>query len=319
MRSDNSGGHWASLPCLPAPETLSADQRAVLQLLLLRGQSYTQIAAVLKTDVATIKERALAALGVLIGEARPRDLSAADVTLLSDDVLGQAAPDAASGLLDRSAAARAWQRTAREQLAAAGLTGPVTPSSAPPSSGAAPASESPEAAETPATAPSSRTGGAILLGLVAAALVLVVLFVAGVFDGGSPKSTAAATNARTTGPTEGLKIVKQVNMKAPDGSAAPKGAAFFAEQDGQRGLQVIGQGLAPSSFYALWIETNGTWRRLGFVPPVRPDGASKGRLEVLVPGISADVLRADRMVISRESEKDPKTPARIVLSGPIQD
>lgn len=300
---------------MPDLDSLSADQRAVLQLLCLRGQSYAQIAAVLQTDAATVKDRALSALDALLDEPRPAGLSDAEAGLLADALLGQAEPATVASLLDRSTAARAWQRTAREGLSAAGLAGPVQPSSAPPSREVPPSIEPPAAEDA---VPASRTGGAILLGLVAAVLVLVVLFVAGVFDGGSPKPAKSATNARTTGQTEGLRIIKQVNMKAPDGASSPKGAAFFAEQDGTRGLQVIGQGLAPSSFYALWIQTDGRWRRLGFVPPVRPDGATKGRLEVLVPGISADVLKADRMVISREREKDPKTPAAVVLSGPVK-
>lgn len=305
---------WASLTCLPRFEDLSADQRAVLQLLLQRGQSYDQIAGALKSEPGTVRTRAAGALTALGDSGHAASLSEEELGLLTDDILGQGTADGASDLLDHSAAARGWQRSVGHALTAAGLLDASRPSSAPPTLSAG----GDDIAGDPSGAPISRTGGAILLGLVAAGLVLVVLWVAGVFDGGSPQSAKTSTTTRTTGPTSGLEITNQVNLKAPDGSASPKGAAFFAQQDGQRGLQVIGQGLQPSSFYALWVQTDGRWRRLGFVPPVRPDGDAKGRLEVLVPDLPADVLTADRMVISRERTKDPKAPNAIVLSGPIK-
>lgn len=312
MPAHNTGACWASLLPLPGFDDLTADQRAVLQLVLLRGQTYSQIAAVLRTDADTIRARAAGAVADLTGADRPEELSGQELELLSDHVLGQAAPGAADHLLDRSSAARAWQRSAREALSAAGLLSGAQPSSPPPT--AVPGDAAEPASDD--SVPASRTGGAILLGLVAAGLVLVVLLVAGVFDGGSPKQPATAAK-QATGPTDGVRIFQQVNMRPPSGASSPKAVALFAEQGGDRAMQIVGQGLAPSSFYALWTQTGDRWRRLGFAPPVRPDGKAKGQLTIEAPLTDA-VLAADRLVISREREKDPASPNQVVLSGPIK-
>lgn len=291
---------------MPAPDSLPADQLAVLRLLIARGRSYPQIAAALKLDEVVVRQRATAALSTLAGADASARLGEDERALLTDAVVGAGTGDA-EPLLDRSADARAWQRAAREGLRAAGL----------------PATQAAEQAPAPAPAPEdlsgpapSRTGGAILLGLIAALLVLGILWQAGVFDSGESRPTA--TPPATTGTTTGMRVLQQVNLLPPDGSTSTaKGAANIAEQDGQRAIAVVGQGLQASSFYALWMQKDGRWRRLGFFPAVRPSGPDKGRLSGYVAGIPADTLSYDRLVVSRERTKAPKAPAEIVLTGRI--
>src|SRR5919106_6999104 len=67
--------------------TLTADQQAMLQLLLERGQSYDDLASVLGVGVDEVRTRARAALTELAGGADPD----AEVGL-TDYLLGQADP-----------------------------------------------------------------------------------------------------------------------------------------------------------------------------------------------------------------------------------
>ena len=164
----------------------------------------------------------------------------------------------------------------------------------------------------------SRTGGAILLGVLAAAAVLLVLWQTGALGGSDDQAGQASTTTVTA--TSGTRVLKQVNLSPPSGGSA-KGAANIAEQDGQRGIAVVGQGLPASSFYALWISRDGRWTRLGFFPAVRASGSAAGRLSGFVGGaqanVPADILEYDRIVVSREKKADPSAPAKIVLAGRI--
>jgi hypothetical protein len=295
---------------MPNSELLTADQRAVLQLVLRRGRSYAQIATALKSDEGAIRERAASALGALTaGQAGDSRLSSKDRAVLTDHVLGQGDPAIADSLLDRSAPARAWVRVASEALAGEGLTD-AAPSKAP-----APAP--PEVAEQH-TGRVSKTGGAIILGLLAAAVVLGVLWLSGVFDGtDSGGNSAVDTTTTQTGTTTGTRILQQINLKPPPGVSSPALAvANVAQQDTVLALAVVGQKLPASSFYALWLQRGTTWKRLGFFPPVRPDGKTKGRLSGAVRAPS-DLLSYSRLVISNERTSSPKAPNSIVLTGSI--
>ncbi len=91
-------------------DTLPADQRAVLSLVLERGFAYRQVAEVLRLDPASVRGRALAALATL----GPADgLSTAGRAELSDYLLGQLAGQAAAQARARLAASPAQLRWAR--------------------------------------------------------------------------------------------------------------------------------------------------------------------------------------------------------------
>src|SRR5919106_6798638 len=88
---------------------LSADQRAMLQLLLERGQSYEDIASVLGVGVDEVRVRARAALTELGGTDPDAEVG------LTDYVLGQADP------IGRADAVRELQANPESRRLAEGL------------------------------------------------------------------------------------------------------------------------------------------------------------------------------------------------------
>jgi len=97
-------------------DTLPADQRAVLQLVLQRGRSYDEIAAMLSIDRAAVRERALAALDAL---GPPTSTSAPQRALLTDYLLGQLPSRIAEQTRERlatSSADRAWARVVSAEI-----------------------------------------------------------------------------------------------------------------------------------------------------------------------------------------------------------
>ena len=105
-------------------ESLPADQRAVLQLVLQRGRSYDQIARLLSMDRTAVRQRAIGALASLGPDTGlPGDRR----ELITDYLLGQLEPEAADAVRDGiggSPADRAWARVVASEL------GPLAASSA---------------------------------------------------------------------------------------------------------------------------------------------------------------------------------------------
>ena len=111
---------WSStLFAVSGLETLPPDQRAVLQLILVQGRGYADLAATLRLDPAAVRERAhagAAALGAPVGDG----LDAATRGRVVDYLLGQ--QDDGERLvtfaaLGESPAACRWAQALREQLA----------------------------------------------------------------------------------------------------------------------------------------------------------------------------------------------------------
>ena len=98
-------------------ESLPADQRAVLQLVLQRNRSYDEIARLLSMDRTAVRHRAVGAI-VSLGPdtGLPQDRR----ELISDYLLGQLEPEAAEAVRDGiggSPADRAWARVVASELA----------------------------------------------------------------------------------------------------------------------------------------------------------------------------------------------------------
>ncbi|HEX7290196.1 MAG TPA: sigma factor-like helix-turn-helix DNA-binding protein [Conexibacter sp.] len=212
-------------------ETLPPDQRAVLQLILVQGRGYADLAATLRLDAAAVRERAHAGAAALAPSGGGPPLDAAVRARVVDYLLGQ--QDDGERIvtfaeLGESPAACRWAQELREQLApvasgelpevpasatvAAAVNGsrsvaaahepaPVTAALAP-SPPAPPVGDAPGA---PASAPQpaapgepgpprpSRLGGAILIaGALALAVVLAIVLIGGGDDGGSPSATTSA-------------------------------------------------------------------------------------------------------------------------------
>jgi hypothetical protein len=97
-------------------DSLPADQRAVLELVLKRGRTYDEIARMLSIDRAGVRERALAAFDALGPQTRvPPERRA----LITDYLLGQLPAKVSEDTrqrLGQSASERAWARVLASEL-----------------------------------------------------------------------------------------------------------------------------------------------------------------------------------------------------------
>jgi hypothetical protein len=101
---------------MPPLDSLPADQRAVLQLVLQRGRTYDDIAKLLSIDRSAVRQRALAALDAIGPDTDLPSDQRADIT---DYLLGQLSSGAAEQTRDRladSAPERAWARVVASEL-----------------------------------------------------------------------------------------------------------------------------------------------------------------------------------------------------------
>lgn len=320
---------------MAALDSLPSDQRAVLELVLARGRSYDEIASLLSIDRAGVRARALAALDAL----GPRTPVPAERRALITDYLLGALPERVAeevrGHLSQSAGERAWARVVAaelEPLAARPLP-PIPQPGAEPAAAPAPA---PAADPVPAASPpprpggrpprpASRTGGAIVLGVAALAVLAVVLFlVLGSGTSKRPSRAARASTAATSTPTPGTttsttpQILGQVNLNPPSGGKA-KGIAQVVRESGVTGVLIVAQGLAPNSkhppnAYAVWLYNSPTDSHiLGFVSPAV---GANGQMRTTGP-FPSNASHYHKLLITLETRSNPKTPGAIVLQGSL--
>jgi Sigma-70, region 4 len=318
-------------------ETLPADQRAVLELVLRRGRSYDEIAQLLSIDRAVVRQRATAALDAL---GPPTRVPAERRALITDYLLGALPAGVAEEVrehLRQSASERAWARAVSselQELSEAPLPevpadpGGRTPSREPEPAAAVPAAAA--AGEGPVEhAPrSSRRGGAALLGGLAAIVIAVVLVL--VLSGGGKKQpaqhpgrTVAATgttaSSGTTGATgaTGARVVAQINLKPPSGGSSPVGIAEVLQIQRQFGVAIAAQGLAanqksPPNAYAVWLYNSPSDSKiLGFVNPAV---GKNGQLKT-AGGLPTNASHYQKLLVTLETKSNPKTPGTIILEG----
>jgi Sigma-70, region 4 len=240
-------------------DSLPADQRAVLQLVLQRGRSYDDIAKLLSIDRAAVRQRALAALDALGPQTGvPPERRA----LITDYLLGQLPPQVAESTRERLAESppeRAWARVVASELAPS-ASGPLPeipsdtvrrepaheavgagpqPSEraepAPARAAPAPGQAEPTGARQAEPRPdrrSSRLGGAVVLGLVGVAVVVVVILLVSGGGSSSKKNAAASTPAASSTPAAtsttsassstsrtATRVVGQINLAPPTGGS----------------------------------------------------------------------------------------------------
>ncbi|MGI8411692.1 MAG: sigma factor-like helix-turn-helix DNA-binding protein [Solirubrobacteraceae bacterium] len=250
-------------------DSLPADQRAVLQLVLVRARSYDEIAQLLSIDRAGVRQRALAALDALGPHTRVDPQRRA---LITDYLLGQLPPRVGEDTrahLARSAGERAWARVVASELAPlapdrlpeipaesgrrseagaaeparrpeepAGSTTPSpVPTASPPSTGAA-RRTSPESKPDSAALPSSRRGGGCLLAFCALVVVIVVVIVIAT-SGSSPKHNSSASKP-TAPSTTTSGLTSATTASAPTGPAGTRGVRQLNLSSPTAGSKTVG-------------------------------------------------------------------------------
>lgn len=303
-------------------DELPADQRAALQLLLKQGRTYDEIAQLLRIEPSAVRERARTALDTL-GPEDVEDLDLDDQDDIADYLLGQQSASQRAHtreLLERSAPGRAWARVVAGELrplAADNL--PEIPSEATEvheAFGALQArTEHRERVEK-----SSKLGGALLLGGIAIALLLGILALTGAFSGNDKSGSSEAARTTATTPTTTStqpQVEAQVNLTSPSGNTKTAGVAQVARQGKQRAVALVGQGLPEATknrFYAIWLYTSPTKAKfLGFP---NPQPKKNGRLETGF-GLPAEASQYDSLIVTRETQEQPKQPGTIVLRGKL--
>jgi hypothetical protein len=257
--------------------TLTADQQAMLQLLLERDQSYEDLASVLGVGVDEVRSRARAALAELGGADPDAQVGLTDYLLGQADPIGRADavrqlqgdPEArrlASELIDRlrelaPGAQLPELPKPRERRGVLGRRAQAAPGAA----GAA--SPQPEAAEG-GRAPSapgrlretlSRGQQQMIVALVAGAVIViaVVLLITGAFDGDD--EAQPATETQTTAQAEG-DVLTTVQLEPQGGSDATGEATFGLATGDQPYVDLTLENLSTlpqDRTYVVWLLLSG--------------------------------------------------------------
>jgi hypothetical protein len=302
-------------------DDLPADQRAALQLLLKQGRTYDEIAQLLRIEPNAVRERARAGLDAL-GPDDVDDLTLEQQDEIADYLLGQQSASQRAHtreLLESSAPGRAWARVVAGELRPiAGDNLPEIPSEAAEVDEAFGALHA-RTEHREKTQKSSKVGGAILLAGLAIALLVAILLLTGAFDGDDGGDRTATSTTSTTSTNAQPQVEAQINLTPPEGSNSDAaGVAQIARQGGQRAVALVGQGLPAANrqrFYAIWLYTSPSKAKfLGFP---NPQPTSNGRIETGF-GLPNDASNYRELVVTRETQEQPKRPGTIVLRGRLQ-
>jgi Anti-sigma-K factor rskA len=232
-------------------DQLSAEQRAIVELVLQRGKDYDELSDVLAMPEARVRELARDAL-VDLAPVSAKRVEEDWRGQLADYVLGQqTGPEATAtrGHLRRSEPARTWARSLLDSLDQLYDNGSMP---------AIPEGERPTRARREPGAPGGVPGAEILRrrrglaaagALVAVALVAILLWPIGLLTGDDDDGGGSDQAA------------------VPAATGTPAGAAVVLGQGKQRAVQVQATGLVPSTkqfAYQFWLyDSKGNARSLG--------------------------------------------------------
>ncbi len=363
-------------------DALAPDQRAVLDLVLRRGRSYDDIAKLLGIDRAAVRARALAAFDSIGPET---GISSESRALITDYLLGQLPGRVAEQTRDRLAESpyeRAWARVVASELEpVAGQPLPEIPDGSrprPAAAAAAAAAEQPPRdvagprRDAPAAGPqeraprrvprlsdrpSSRRGGAIMLGVGVLVVVAVVVILIATLGGSSghkdsatvgstPAGTApggasstgtsaaggsgtTATGTTSTGTSTGAtgtstgtstgnaQIIAQINLNPPSGSGSAKGVGLIVKDGSAYGIILEAQGVAPNSHNAYAAWLYNSPTDSVRLGFVNPAVGKTGKLEV-GSALPANAGHYKELLLTLETQSAPKAPGTIVLQGALK-
>jgi hypothetical protein len=239
---------------------ITPDQRATLQLLLERGQSYADLAELLGQDEAAVRARARAALTELTGVDPDRNVGLTDYLLGQADPIGRA--DASRHLREHPDDLRiANELAVRLRLMFPTADLPRLPG------------EARQAGRAPAggrRGPSLGLGGLtqsqsrllIICSSAAVLLIVIVLAITGAFSGGDDGDTTSASDGSTTTTADtGDNQLQSVDLKPIGGGDATGTAVFGLATGDQPYIDLSIQGLDPApkdQTYVVWLMLNDT-------------------------------------------------------------
>jgi hypothetical protein len=318
-------------------EKLTDDQRAVLQMLLRRDNSYEDLAVLMKTELADIRTQArtaIAAVGPDASEIGPQRRDE-----IADFLLGQQTVsrfEATREYLRGSDAGRAWATDVASTLSPLDSgTLPEIPSAAeasivaadvPPPAASVPAQAPPDPSEPPAAVKRSpQLGNRLIAAGVAVVLIVIILVI--VISGGKDDKDKAAkaptktstTGTRTTPKGDAYNVVAAATLLPPKGvDSTAKGnvAIFQFPATGQYRIGLQATGLPPissrGSAYGVWLYTTATKNQfLGFSPS---KVGKNGRLQT-VSDLAPNTPNYGAVLLTRETAAHPKKPGTIILVG----
>jgi hypothetical protein len=293
---------------------LQGDQRALLQLLVERGQSYEDIAGLLGGTPDEVRERARGALTEIGGTDPDAEVGLTDFLLGQADPIGRA--DAIRHLqsdpetLDLARKIQTGIAVIAPEAEQPSLPEPRTKrrkAALPdPSSGPA-APVSPKEPTDPEAAAAARRRNAIVAGLAAVGVIIVfaVLAAAGVFSGGDDSSSSDSTDTSTTTADSNITTVP---LKPIGGSGVAGKAVFGLVSNEQLYVDVDIQGLDPNldpnKSYLLWLMVGDS---AGYpIDKLEADtnGGFSGRLSVPTPIAVAVGNQAQSVRVSSTSITD---------------
>ena len=303
-------------------ESLTAPQRAILQLLLKQGKSYDEIATLLKSDASAVQARAHEAVSA-VGPERP-DIGDDRRHEIADYLLGQQTASrraATREYLEDSAEGRTWARTVAGSLRPlAGDTLPDIPSEPAEVDQAFEALDR-RTARQEEIQRSSQLGTKILFGAIGLAVAIGLSLALGFFgDDGEKSTTATVSRTAPTTPKEQPQVIAQGDLRVPSGSSSEvtaQSAIVRYPSTNQFKLLVAVKGLkdaAEGSAYAVWLYTSSSDALfVGF-----PKGAvtEEGNLDI-VADLTPETRNYREVLVTRERSERPKRPGSIVARGEL--
>ncbi len=325
-------------------DELPPDQRAALSLLLRQRKSYAEVAVLLGIAEGAVHDRAHSALAVL-APRQARELTLEQRQEVADYMLSQQRSIAerltTRTFLGSSEPARAWAQALAEELgalpgvmlpevpapAANSLSGPaVAPGSLSASvpHAAAPAREAtatPPAAGALADAvvaapsetqpPSSRVGGALVLGAIVVAVAVAVILI----TDGSSSHKGASHKTATKAAAAAESVVATVQLKSPDTKSRSIGEAEVRAKGNVRTFAIIVANLPATRhfYYAVWLYNSPT----SSVALARAPAVGSNHGFAAVAPLPSYAREYHEILLTRETASSPTHPGRVILRGAL--